>query len=156
MWRDPCDVLGIPRRSGFFLPQMSQNLPYARHVGPRSYFGSPQPKHRLLDVVSNCRIFFFFFVGCVKSIFPLFCRFYLLKFPSCRISVRPAVSAVVSLSASSFLTVSSVASILRAWVMKASSSCSLSRASSLILLKEVPIIIWSCIRVLCIFSFSVL
>ena len=38
----------------FFLPQMLLNLPRARHVGLRSHFGSPQPKHRLLDVVSGC------------------------------------------------------------------------------------------------------
>ena len=38
----------------FFLPQMLQNLPRARHVSPRSHFGLQQPKHRLLDVVSSC------------------------------------------------------------------------------------------------------
>ena len=65
------------------------------------------------------------------------------------------VSAVASLLVSSFLTASSVVSILRAWVMRASSSRFLSRASTLMLLIEVPIIIWSRIRVLCIFSFSV-
>ena len=37
----------------FFLPQLLQNLSCARHVGPRSHFGSPQPKHCLLDVVSS-------------------------------------------------------------------------------------------------------
>ena len=55
----------------FFLPQMPQNLPRARHVGPQSHFGSPQPKHRFWMLFLAAEIVWFF-VGCVRGISPLF------------------------------------------------------------------------------------
>ena len=135
----------------FFLLQMLHNLPHARHVSPRSHFGSPQPKHHLLDVVSGCWNCLIFRWLC-KEYFPPFLPILFIETSwlsrsdyksKTWISLRTFVSAVASLSASNFLTASSVASILRAWVMRASSSCSLSRPFSLMLLIEVPIIIWS-------------
>ena len=144
MCRYPCDVSGISRRIGFswhkcyriclVLDMSVHDHILGRHSLNIAFW------MLFLDVEIVC---LFFFVGCVRSFFSSFLAIlfietsWLSKSDSeswTWISLRPAVSAVASLSASNFLTASSVASILRAWVTRALGSCSLSSTSSLMLL----------------------